>query len=357
MKSILITGGTGTISASLVKEYILNGYKVTALNRGTKRWRELDGCDYVHLDMNDADGVKAFLKNRRFDIVIDCLVFNLTELKRSLEYFAERCERYIFVSTTAIYKRKQNEFITEDNWEELTDWDYAADKIECEKFLVTYCEAHGLDYTIVRPPVVYGDYRVPFPVISRKSWYEIYQRMIEGRPLVNNNLEKVRYCILHSSDFARAVRLLLESNKSNRECFHVTDEKALYDWDDVISIAAEILECDRKIVHVAHPVFEETFPALYPELLWNKNEDLLLNGEKLFNLTGFEAKKTIKEGMKENIASIRNEFMKYNHIRDYDYEYACDKTILIGIERGLIKDSDVPEAWEYRSYINGCGKV
>jgi len=340
-RTVLITGGTGTISSGLAEEFCKHNYSVTCITRGNMRWRQKEHICYVYADVKDAKAMSRFLADKEFDIVIDCLAYTLEDLKRSLAYFYGRCKKYVFISSTAVYRRNKDDFIMEDNFEELTEWGYARNKIICEKYLNEWGKEKGFEYIIIRPPVVYGDYRVPFPVISRKNQWTIWQRMIDSKPIINNNVEPVRYCVLHISDFSKAVRLLVENKKASWESFHIADKNALFDWDDILRVAAAILKTNVSIIHVALPVFKETFPALYDELKWNKNQDLLLDDSKLYDLTGFRANITLEEGIESNIRSLREEYTLYNKLLDDEYNLACDQTILRGMQLGLIPQDDI----------------
>ena len=147
--------------------------------------------------------------------------------------------------------------------------------------------------------------------------------------------------MLHILDFSKAVRLLVENKKASWESFHIADKNALFDWDDILRVAAAILKTNVSIIHVALPVFKETFPALYDELKWNKNQDLLLDDSKLYDLTGFRANITLEEGIESNIRSLREEYTLYNKLLDDEYNLACNQTILRGMQLGLIPQDDI----------------
>lgn len=347
MGSALVTGGTGTISSGIVEALVQNNYETYALTRGNMPYREIDGVKYLYLDKEDLVLLEKKLGHMKFDIVVECLVYDINQLKRSLNFFVDRCEQYIFISTTGIYKRENDCRIKEDEFTNLLEWKYARDKIECEEYLEAFGKKTGLNYTIVRPPVVYGDYRIPYPVVSRGIPWSLMQRMEEGRPVVSCNTKAVKYGILHISDFSRAVIGLIGNPQAYQEAFHIADHKHEYDWDEVLSAIALILAVDFHVIHIPIYIFKTTFCRLYDELLWNKIDDLMLDDTKIRQVTGFQAKVSLEEGLTKMISNMENEYKKYYQLLDDGWNRCCDHTILVATALQEIRKDEQKTAKEY----------
>lgn len=159
---VLITGGTGTISSGLVKESVKRGYDTFAITRGNNNSRNIEGANYIHGDIWNNNEIGLLLNEMNFDVVVECLAYNVEQLKISLENFSRRCQQYVFISTAGIYNRQGEKRIVETDEKNFTEWSYTRYKIECEEYLKNYSEKTGLKYTIIRPTVTYGDYRIPF---------------------------------------------------------------------------------------------------------------------------------------------------------------------------------------------------
>lgn len=351
MKSVLVTGGTGTISSGLVDALVENGFDTYALTRGTMPYRERKEAEYIHVDKENTVLLEEKIGHMNFDVVIECLVYDLEQLKRSLDFFSSRCSQYIFISTTGIYKREKPGKIKEDDFIELTEWKYARDKIECEAYLQVYGKKTGMNYTIVRPPVVYGDYRIPYPVASRWNPWILMQRMKEERPIVSCNIKKVRYSILHISDFSRAVLGLIGNPFAYQEVFHIADHNQEYDWDESLTAIGKILRINFRVLHIPIHVFKTTFSRSYEELRWNKIDDLMLDDAKIREAADFHAKVSLEEGIAGMVSGMEEEYERYNRSIEDGWDRCCDHTILAAFALGDIRDNEQKTAEAYISRL------
>ncbi|WP_026650979.1 NAD-dependent epimerase/dehydratase family protein [Butyrivibrio proteoclasticus] len=349
-EKVLVTGGTGTISSGLVEECVQCGYDTYAITRGNMKYREVDGVHYIYSDVNDTNKILNQLKGMRFKAVFECLAYTVPQLINSLQLYADKCEQYFFISSTAVYNRKDG-IISEDDEKNLLSWSYSKDKIACEEYLKFYSEKSGLNYTIIRPSVTYGNYRIPFPVTSRANQWSLIQRIVDGDPVLSIKIPKLSYSIIHISDFSRAVVKLIGNEKAINQDFHIADAKCEYDWDEVIYAIAKALSKEAEIVHVPLPVFKTTFARSYDELRWNKSEDLRLDDTKLKSATGFEARMPLEEGISLMVANLRVEYEKYNTSLDMSWNRCCDHTIMAGYSLGMVDESEAEIVQKYMSKL------
>ena len=116
---VLITGGTGTISSGLVNESVNRGYDTYAITRGSNNLRNIDGANYLHADIWNEKDVYSVLENIKFDVVVECLAYDIKQLEISLRNFSSRCSQYVFVSTAGVYNRIGNQRIKESDLKNL----------------------------------------------------------------------------------------------------------------------------------------------------------------------------------------------------------------------------------------------
>ena len=326
---VLITGGTGTISSGIVREAVKAGMEVYTYTRGRHNERNVSGARVFVGDVWNYEDVKSKLGSEHFDVVVECLAYDIEHLKMSLKNFGKRCGQYIFISTAGIYTRNTHKPIKESDPKGLTEWDYTREKIECELYLREYCISEKINYTIIRPTVTYGNYRVPFPVVSRKNQWSLFQRMKEGYPIVACGDKDIRFSIIHIIDFSKRVVALFGNKAALNEDFHICAQNSVYTWDEVIACAEKILGCKADIIHVPLEIFKTTFDYLYDELKWNKSSDLILDDEKLKNATGIiETEISLEKGIREAIYSLEEEYRRYNQVLDRYWERCCNRTLL-----------------------------
>lgn len=342
---VLITGGTGTISSGLVEEAVNQGYETYAITRGSNNQRNIDGAIYLHADIWNTEDVKLKLGELYFDVVVECLAYDVEQMEISLINFSGRCKQYVFVSTAAIYNRINNTRIRESDKKEFTEWSYTKDKIECENYLKDFSSKTGLKYTIVRPTVTYGDYRVPFPIATRTPGWTFFDRMIKGQPILA--VDNVLFSIIHITDFSKMVVALFDNEKAINEDFHITSNKNDIYWDDVVKVSGEILNVTPKVVHVPEKVIKKIWPLIYDEIKYHKNTTQIFEDEKIRKATNIEAKIPMKSGMKQTIAAMKNEFESNNLTLDENWNIRCDAAIYYAYKKHLLMDAEMKIASDY----------
>lgn len=349
---VLITGGTGTISSGLVQECVNRGHETYALTRGSNNVRNVIGANYLHANIWNSKEVEEALGRLIFDVIVECLVFTPEQLEVSLKNFASRCEQYIFISTAGVYKRQGDRRVKESDEKDCTEWDYARGKIECENNLKDFSKNTGLKYTIVRPTVTYGDYRIPFPIATRNPGWTFFERMLNGKPMLAG--DNVLFSIIHIEDFSKLVVSLFGNGKAINEDFHITSKENDIYWDDVIIEAGKILGVEPKIVHVSSDVIKEVWPAIYDEIYYHKNTTQIFDDTKIKSITGIEPTIGLAEGMKKIISSMKDEVEERNLKLDNKWNDYCDATIYYAYKKGQLSQSDKQIV---RDYINNVGQL
>lgn len=344
---ILITGGTGTISSGLVAESVRRGNETFAVTRGNSIGRNIDGACYLRADVWNDDEIHRILGEETFDVIVECLVYNCEQLKMSLAHFAERCQQYVFISTAGVYDRNSDKKRIGENAEKnQVEWSYTRQKIECEVYLKKYFEGRKNRYTIVRPTVTYGDYRIPFPVATRKPTWTLFERLQRNIPVIA--CTNVEHSIIHIEDFSRAVVGLFHNNGAYNEDFHISSNGNEIYWDDVISISGEILNVHPKIIHIPLEVFNVAFPSIYEELRWNKTTDLVMDDAKLKSvIPEFKCVISAEKGMEQTIRKAREEFSLAHCQIDKRWWENCDITIFYAYVLNRISDNERGYAKEY----------
>lgn len=345
---VLITGGTGTISSGLVKECVdRDGYEVFAITRGNNKSRNVDNVKYIYADVWNTEDVRKKIAGLQFDVVVECLAYNLNQLKISLNNFSDKCKQYVFISTAGVYTPKGETPIKESDEKNHIEWKYTRDKIECEKYLKQY-NNKNLKYTIIRPIVTYGDYRVPFPIVSRKNQWTIFERMENNIPIVACKDNNIRHSIIHIDDFSKAVVNLFGNTVALDNDYHIASLNQIISWDETIKASEKILNVKAKIIHIPLEVFKKCFIGIYDELRMNKAIPLIADDEKIKKaVPDFEITVDLNEGMKRTICNLKKEFDTINSDVSEYFNFSCDKVIYYAYKQGMIDNSEVVYAQEY----------
>lgn len=162
---ILVLGGTGFLGPHQVEPGLARGHRITLFNRG----RSAPGLygDRVEVLIGNRDaridqGLNALKGNRRWDVVIDNSGFIPRHVRDSVELLSGRIDRYLYISTVAVYDPAGGAVLTESSplrsladpqAEELTWASYGPLKTECDRIVQT---SLGAKATIVRPTFIVG---------------------------------------------------------------------------------------------------------------------------------------------------------------------------------------------------------
>src|SRR5947209_16845228 len=104
---ILILGGTGFTGPFQVRYALSRGHKVTTFNRGKTHPGELPA--EVEQLIGDRNGKLDALKNRQWDVVIDNPTTLPAWVRDAAQPLKGNVDRYIFISTIAVYGEVKQE--------------------------------------------------------------------------------------------------------------------------------------------------------------------------------------------------------------------------------------------------------
>ncbi len=222
---VALTGATGFVGQSTLTGLLAAGHSVRALLRSGKALPEHDRLQAIQGDLADRQALEALLDG--CDAVIhvagsiagrnylDFAAVNVAGTRRLIEATrsADRPMRLIHVSSLAATRPQLS--------------DYAASKRAGEE-LVT---GSGTEWTIVRPPAVYGPADpalAPFWKLLARGW------------LLRLGPRQARFSLLHVEDLA-ALLVTLPTDRSSIDSVLEPDDglEGGYDWPRVAEIAAD----------------------------------------------------------------------------------------------------------------------
>ncbi|MDD6796582.1 MAG: NAD-dependent epimerase/dehydratase family protein [Clostridiaceae bacterium] len=156
---VLVLGGTRFFGKHLVASLIKRGHHVTIATRGNKKDDFGNKVKRLIVDhTNYKSMVKQFM-GKQYDVVYDDIAYCSNDIVRALESI--KCERYILVSTTAVYDKhintREEEFSVKGKtivWGERKDFSYDEGKRQAESVLIN--KFTNQKSTMVRFPFVIG---------------------------------------------------------------------------------------------------------------------------------------------------------------------------------------------------------
>ena len=251
MKALFI-GGTGTISAAIVRRLVNElGWEVWLLNRGNRPEAVPDGARTIVADMNDEADVARKLGDSTFDCVCEFIGFTPDQVERDWRLFKGRTNQYMYTSSASAYhKPAANYIITEGTTLANPYWLYSRNKIACEDFLMAKYREEGFPVTIVRPSHTYDERSVPLGVHGRKGSWQVIQRMRQGKPVIIQGDGTSLWTMTFNRDFAIGYTGLMGNRHAIGEAFQITGDEALT-WNQIYATIADALGVKLNAYHVS----------------------------------------------------------------------------------------------------------
>ena len=208
---------------------------------------------------------------------------------------------FLFLQQQLIEKQKKGEKITEETELKNDEWDYAENKIKCEKLLEENYKQIGQKYTIIRPYVTYSEKRIPFAIIPNRHW-SLANRILNGKPIVLWDGGKAECTLTQTKDFAVGIVGLFKNEKAYQEAFHITTDYTLT-WKEALLHIAKALNCEANIVDIPSDFIAKKIPSLKGVLFGDKGLDRIFDNTKIKQaVPEFSANITFEEGIKDTIS-------------------------------------------------------
>ncbi|MCX7864131.1 MAG: NAD(P)-dependent oxidoreductase [Novosphingobium sp.] len=206
-----MTGSTGFVGAAVIDRAISAGHEICALARRPQQAR--NGLTWVTGDLADKAALERLVSDAELVIHVagvvrshDHKAFAEGNVKGTLNLIeavrAVGPERFIFVSSLAARKPDISA--------------YGASKAQAERLVM----ASGLDWTIVRPPAVYGPRDREMLELFRAARWGIIPIPKEGRT-----------SLVHVDDLARLLLAMLHGNEKVSGRIFEPDDGVTAGWD------------------------------------------------------------------------------------------------------------------------------
>ncbi len=310
MKKVLVTGADGFIGSHLTEMLAANGNKVKALSQYNSfnywGWIE-DINDFSNIDVISGDIRDPFLCNelvKDVDIVYHLAALiaipysyiapqsyietNVSGTLNICQAAKENNIRIIHTSTSEVYGTAQ--YVPIDEKHPLQPQSpYSASKIGADAIAMSYFNAFNLPLTVVRPFNTYGPRQSARAVIPT-----IITQIASGMKEIKVGDITPTRDFNYVEDTCRGFIELAECSESVGETINIGSNSEI-SISNLIETIKDLMESEVKFVQDEQRI-RPSKSEVYR--LWCDNK-------KIFDLTGFESKVNIKDGLKRTIDWIK----------------------------------------------------
>jgi UDP-glucose 4-epimerase len=302
---ILVTGGAGFIGSNVADRYLAEGHEVAVLDNISTGLRENvpDQATFFHSDVRDAAALKRVFQSFRPEIVnhhaaqidvrksveapeFDAEVNVLGSLNLFQAAVAAGTRKVIYASTGGALYGEGRKLPADEDHPINPESPYGASKHAVEHYLYLYKLAHGLDYTILRYPNVYGPRQNPHGEAGVNAIF--IGLLCDGkRPTIFGDGEQVRD-YLYVGDVVEANLLALD--KGGGEILNLGWGKGV-SVNDIFRALAKLLSYGEQ--------------PIYAERRAGEVQRIYLDASRAQRVLGWTPKVEFEEGLRRTVEWYR----------------------------------------------------
>ncbi|MCC6444663.1 MAG: NAD-dependent epimerase/dehydratase family protein [Armatimonadetes bacterium] len=242
---ICIVGGTGNISASIVRRILALGHEVVCFNRG-KSGSVPEGVREIHGDRSDREAFEKAMQAEKFDAAIDMICFNKADAESSIRAF-RGVGQFVQCSTVCTYGVQYDWLPAGEDHPLRPITDYGRGKVEAD---AAYMEAYyreGFPATIIKPSTTYGP---RIGLLRQVAWeFGWVDRVRKGKPILICGDGQAIHQFLHVDDAALCFAGVLGKPNCIGQTYNMV-RRGFTTWADFHRTAMKVLGREVEMVGV-----------------------------------------------------------------------------------------------------------
>lgn len=322
---VLIIGGMGVIGGAITKAAVKHGMDVDVVSR-----RALFG-EWLGLGITGIQGDwknDVFAKNavaEDYDVIVDTQVFNVDQLKRSLDIVNNHCKQYIYISTDSVYEHPAKELVEDDPIDmNKIYWDYGINKRKCELYLIDNGDKYSFFWTGIRPTITFGNTRIPVGYATKRNTYTLADRILQGKPIIRFDDPMTRHAVCHTSIFGEAAVGLFLNEETDGQLYHISDDHA-YTYGEIFTAIESVLGKKGIYIRVPTELVKIYSRSIYEEMVYDKNPDFILSNSKIKSVSpNVNYHMDMEAVMRETLGYIK----EHSKSEDEEYNLITDNILL-----------------------------
>lgn len=242
---VVIVGGTGNISLSIVRRLLAQGHEVTVYNRG-ERSAPPEDVRWLKGDRRDRAAYESLMARERFDAAIDMIGFTPEDAASNVRAFRE-VGHFIHTSTTCVYGVQYEWLPASEDHPLRPITEYGRNKAAMEGVYLAAFYRDQFPVTIIRPSTTHG----PQQGLTRQiAWdFSWIDRIRKGKPIAVCGDGNALHQFLHVDDAALAYGGVLGQARCLGQVYNMVD-RGFTTWADYHRTAMRVIGREVDLVGV-----------------------------------------------------------------------------------------------------------
>lgn len=330
METVLITGISGFVGATLATELYKRGYNVTGVDRSdapkNKELASLVESGKVRIDKGDLhtfDYEKLPAADYVFQIagkvspwgdLADFDRINVDGTRRVIDYAKKAGSKsFLYLSSVAVYGYRGYRNLKEEDEKQPFNNPYSVSKLHAETMVMQYCKELGLPYVVIRPGNVYGPY-------DYTSSFQIYSLIEKGKmPYIDHG--KYISCFVYVGNLADAIATAGTTPAAWNEDYNITDGygETLHQYFALVaktmgvspkfmSLPSPLAKAFSTVLEGAYKLVKSKKPPFVTRFSTYQNcADYHFSIEKAGRFFGYHPKTSLEEGVRNTVDWFRSQ--------------------------------------------------
>ncbi|RAP73628.1 NAD-dependent epimerase/dehydratase family protein [Paenibacillus montanisoli] len=243
---VVILGGTGNISTSIVRLLVAQGHEVTCYNRGQSAVQLPEGVRIINGDRQDRETFEKTMQQEKFDAAIDMISFNKEDAESSIRAF-RGVKHFVQCSTVCTYGVEYEWLPVSEDHRLRPISGYGQGKVDADKALMEAYYREGFPVTILKPSTTYGP---AIGILRQVAWdFTWIDRILKGKPILICGDGKALHSFLHVDDAAKAFVGVLGKAHCVGQTYNVVP-RGFITWEEHHKLAMKVLGKEVELIGV-----------------------------------------------------------------------------------------------------------
>ena len=321
---ILVLGGTGVISRTIITEGIKAGHEMIAFNRGRRKVSFPIEPETIHGDWSNPTEFREKTWGIQADVVIDVLCRTPEDAERTLDCFGGQTRQWIFTSTSSAYQKPYASYPIRES--ETTPWAdpafaYAYRKAQMEAWLFARFRGSDTPVTVIRPSLTYGEGCANIGVLRQNA--NIIHRIRQGKPLLLYDDGRTVFTFTFAPDLARGYLSCCLNPAAYGQDFHITSRNTA-SMEEYYRTFGKLVGCEPRFAFLPSRTLFDLDPVQFDHIWYEKRFDHIFSLDKIQSAApDWEPRITLEQGLRHMIDWWEQEGMGLNRDKDELEDRLC----------------------------------